>query len=288
MRTRFLVTGLILPSVLVLVALSHTSGDSVSGANGLINGGFESVSTDGWTTAIPTGGFVEVVGSFGAADPVEGSFFALMKTDGPGSFTTLSQSFFALPGDRLVGSARFFDGDCAPFVDTSDVALLSGSSVVATLFAEQSCPPDLGWQSWNFLITSAGNYTIRARITNGVDSIFDSLLGVDGVSLIQAPTPTAVPPTPEPTRVRTNVGGAAAAVVGAISDQAQENRERAAAAAAPQATVAPPRTGTGVTIAPPSTGDAGLASSPSGVLWPLVAAAAGLVGAASLALARRR
>jgi hypothetical protein len=104
------------------------------------------------------------------------------------------------------------------------------------------------------------------------------------------PTATATASvTPEPTRVRRNVGGAAAAVVGAVSDQAQENRERAAAAAAPQATVAPPRTGTGVTIAPPTTGDAGLAAGQSGLFWPLVAAAAGLAAAliAPLLISRR-
>jgi hypothetical protein len=106
-------------------------------------------------------------------------------------------------------------------------------------------------------------------------------------------TPTAtstatVTPTAEPTRLRRNVGGAAGAIAGAVSDQAEENRERAAAAAAPQATVAPPRTGTGVTIAPPSTGDAGLADQPPALLWPLLALGAGAAGAASLALARRR
>jgi hypothetical protein len=107
------------------------------------------------------------------------------------------------------------------------------------------------------------------------------------------PTPTATTtaapsPTAEPTRVRTNVGGAVAPLAVAAAGQAAENRERAAAAAAPQATVAPPRTGTGVTIEPPSTGDAGLADQPPALLWPLLALGAAFAGAASLALARRR
>lgn len=78
----------------------------------------------------------------------------------------------------------------------------------------------------------------------------------------QTPTPTATPtgtpsPTPTPTTVTfgatpvmRNVGGFAAAVVGAASQQARENR--AAAAATPVPAAAP------AFVAPPSTGDAGL------------------------------
>jgi hypothetical protein len=294
MTTRLLLPAFLVSALIAAAALSQNSSYRASAANGITNGGFEAGNTSGWAAVIPAGGFINVVNSFGGANPVEGSFFAVMKTDGPGSFTTLSQSFTASPGDRLVGSARFFDGDCAPIIDTSDVILLdSGDNVVATLFQEQSCGPDLGWLSWDHLFTAAGSYTIRARIANQSDDIFDSHLGVDAVSLILAPTPTptasataTASPTAEPTRVRRNVGGAAAAVVGAVSDQAAENRERAAAAA-PQGTVAPPRTGTGVTIAPPSTGDAGLAENRVDPGAPMLAVVAAIAGLPLLRFARR-
>jgi len=75
---------------------------------------------------------------------------------------------------------------------------------------------------------------------------------------------------------------------GAISDQAAENRARAAAAA--PAAVVPPATGTGI-ITPPSTGDAGLlgSSSSSGALFAIGGMAAfALAGLATLKLARAK
>jgi hypothetical protein len=106
------------------------------------------------------------------------------------------------------------------------------------------------------------------------------------------PTPTSQPPatqTPIAERERQNVGGAAGAIGAAVSQQAKENRERAAAPA-PQPTVAPPRTGTGISVSPPRTGDAGLASPPGATKAPLAAMAAAIAlgGLAGATVLRRR
>lgn len=103
--------------------------------------------------------------------------------------------------------------------------------------------------------------------------------------------PTATPTTTAtatatslPERPRVNVSGGVAPLALA-AQQAQENRDRVATAAAPapvQATIAPPRTGTGIT--PPNTGDAGLRSGSSALLPTLLVAGtvAGALGLASL------
>ena len=74
-------------------------------AAGLTNGSFETTTTAGWTEVVPTGGAIAVVTSADGTDSVDGTYFARLKTNGPGSFTTLSRDVTVAAGDTVSGWA---------------------------------------------------------------------------------------------------------------------------------------------------------------------------------------
>ena len=163
--------------------------------SGLVNASFESWDLSGWAPSIPPGGSATVVTSAFGNAPIDGSFFALLKTDGPSSFTTISQSFSAVAGDTLSGFAFFFDaegGSCF-LNDQAQVRILSGTStVVAIPFSASSCSTGTTpWTFWQFMVTTEGSYTVEARVANAVDSSVDSRLGLDALMPAAAP-PQAV------------------------------------------------------------------------------------------------
>ncbi len=134
----------------------------------------------------------------------EGIFFAHMKTDGPGSFTTLSQTFNALPGDEIRGFAFFVDqeflqGQSCGFADSMAVDITApGPVVVANVYFTKHCPTgsfgdgSTPWTAWSYTFDGTeptGPYTVRAQIQNIGDFIFDSTSGVDGVELVVTPPP---------------------------------------------------------------------------------------------------
>jgi hypothetical protein len=201
----------------LLLSLFVSIGSGSLASAQLVNGGFELENTSGWSEVIPVGGVIEVV-SFGSGSggiPKEGDFFAHMKPDGDGSFTTLSQTFAAVPGDEIKGFAFFFDGesnvvfpdveqDCF-FADSMAVDIMAGAVVVApadqVYFAKHcpNAPPDpvlgeepiedgsTGWTEWSYTFDGTeemGPYTVRAKITNIGDDVFDSFSGVDDVQLV--------------------------------------------------------------------------------------------------------
>lgn len=158
------------------------------------NPGFDTGDLSSWTPMIPPGGSAGAVSSHVAvpADgttfaPVDGSHFALLKTDGPGSFTTLSQSFLADAGDEISGSAFFDSAESnLSFNDSAQVRILSGSTVVETVFDEDVVSVggngQTPWTAWSHTFNSAGTFTIEARVTNDGDSIIDSFMGLDALT----------------------------------------------------------------------------------------------------------
>jgi hypothetical protein len=188
------------------------------------NSGFETRVLDGWTPSIPPGGFIDVVVVGGGNTAAEGDYFALLKTDGAGSFTTLSQGFFAEAGDTLSGYAFFYDaeGVCLDYNDEASVDILAGdNSLVATVFAASSCTTStLPWTPWQYTFDgteAVEPYRVVARIANGGDSFVDSLMGLDGAKFdlvvpVGLPVPTAyefqvtlLNPDAEPLRVEDTV-----------------------------------------------------------------------------------
>lgn len=196
LRRAMLAAALVLAAGALALALPARS----SAAPLLVNPGFENGSLSGWSTFIPFGGFI-VVDSPGAPDG-GGSFHARLKTNGPGSFTRLFQSFPASAGDVITGAAfflnaeNFFDACFGPFNDRADVRIFFGGSVF-TVFARTSCgtvtgAEPFGWGTWSFTVPTTGVYTVEARVSNFGDSIVDSQLRFDVF------TPDTTPPLISP------------------------------------------------------------------------------------------
>lgn len=176
-------------------------------ADSLTNGDFETGDLTGWTATVPSGGVADALtthavtgedyGSY-TVTPYEGDYFAHIKTDGPGSYTTLVQQVSLQAGDVLQGYARYFDGEWAPsglspyYIDSGSLAILdSTNAVVSTPWSWSSAAapsPQLSdWTYWSFTASTAGTYTLQFRLANGGDSGYDSHQYLDGVSVVPEP-----------------------------------------------------------------------------------------------------
>ena len=177
---------------------------AVGAQAGLTNGSFESGDLTGWSAIVPSGASISVVtshsdpGGTGVTSwgPTDGSAFALVKTDGPGSLTQLYQSFYATAGADISLDYFWDSGDYVPFDDAATGKILAGAGtggpVVTTLFSENinSDPADYWgtpWATVSYTFASSGVYTLLITNTNGLDSILDSYVGIDNVNVIPAP-----------------------------------------------------------------------------------------------------
>ena len=111
--------------------------------------------------------------------PVEGSFFALLKTDGAGSYTTLSQSALLNAGDKFWGYAAFDANDYLPYNDNAWVKIYdSAGTLVATPWyddvAEVGYKGNSDWTEWEWTATASDTYTLKLGVANSGDSIGDS------------------------------------------------------------------------------------------------------------------
>ena len=162
-------------------------------ASALDNGGFETGDLTYWTATVPAGGSAQVVTSHDSYGPVEGTYFAELKTDGPGSYTTLSQSVSLTSGDVLSGWAAFDYGDYHPYDDNAYVKIYNGDSLLATPWDEFGLDHpnywDGPWTYWEWTSPTGGDYTLVYGVSNALDGINDSY------ALFDAP---GVAPVPEP------------------------------------------------------------------------------------------
>ncbi len=168
-------------------------GGGLADADTVDNGSFETGDFTGWSTTIPPGGSAEAVSLY-VADlgtgptytAVDGTQFAVLKTDGPGSFTTASQTFYVQAGQTISGYAFFDTTDYLPYDDNAQVAIKSGDTVLAVVFqANVSSVGDFGqtpWVAWEYTVPFSGAFTVEARVTNAIDGASDSRLGLDGIS----------------------------------------------------------------------------------------------------------
>ena len=196
--------GIFIAAILVLMVFSVTSVSAQP-----TNGGFETGDYSGWGNYIPSGGSIDVNTSYTADSdwpddigptysPVEGNYFAVLKTDGPGSYTTLRQDIYLNAGQTIKGYAAF---DAQEFydVDYNDNATViikdSSNNVIDTLwYSDVFKVGDLGespWESWEWTATTAGTYTLEMKVSNvgynyndNVDNSFlDSRALFDGISV---------------------------------------------------------------------------------------------------------
>jgi len=192
--------------VLAIAVLSVGSAQA-----GFVNGSFEDGLND-WSIIVPSGASVSAVTSHddpsgpGGVPPVvlgvtswgptDGSMFAVVKTDGPGSMTQLYQSFYATAGANISLDYFWDSQDYVPYNDSASGTVLAGMGtggpVVATLFSE-SIATDPGnyygtpWTTVSYTFASSGVYTLLITNMNGLDSALDSIVGIDNVNVIPAP-----------------------------------------------------------------------------------------------------
>lgn len=124
---------------LSLVMITAVLVGSASAAPLIVNGGFETGDFTGWTLTLPSGASASVVTSFTSDQgllysPVEGNYFAVLKTNGANLFTKLSQVITIPSGAWVEGWAAFDARDHLPFNDTAYVRIYdeTGTTLLAT------------------------------------------------------------------------------------------------------------------------------------------------------------
>lgn len=173
-----------------LVLVLSLAGSVFAAAVYPTNASFETGDTTGWTETIPAEASINVVTSFTSDagtvyNAQDGMYFAALKTDGPGSLTKLTQPISVAAGDTVSGWAFFDAWDYWPFNDSAEVFILAadGVTVVASVFySDVAAVGDYGetlWTSWSHTFASAGTYYVEAQITNSLDSVLDSYMGLD-------------------------------------------------------------------------------------------------------------
>lgn len=166
------------------------------------NGSFENGLT-GWIQTVPVGASISTVSTFVRVapsipktyNPIDGTRFALLKTDGPGNYTSLRQTISVCPGDTVEGYAFFYTEEApnqpAIFDDTANVKILDNNgNLVSNPFTAKytAMPPTYGitdWVKWSYTFTQGGTYTLLGEVANSVDSIFDSYLGLDAIKIVK-------------------------------------------------------------------------------------------------------
>lgn len=152
-----------------------------------LNEGFETGTTAHHQVTVPPGGTAEVVTFFESYFPASGNRFLVLKTDGPGSFTTARQVHKLKAGDRLTGYAAFASRDALPYNDNAQVRIRYGLTVVATPFAADVASTGSGvdgpWTPWSYTAPADGLYVVEYRIANEGDSNADSYALFDAPEL---------------------------------------------------------------------------------------------------------
>ncbi|MDQ6422902.1 hypothetical protein RB620_26085 [Paenibacillus sp. LHD-117] len=192
----------------------------------IVNPSFETGDFTGWSLTVPSGGSATVVPTFTTPffpflsfNPVEGNFFALLKSGDSTLTTTIIQTFTATAGQTISGYAFFqceFQGP--PSDGSARVQLVDEQSatVIATPYlAEVLTTGSTGWVQWAYTFTTSGTFTVRARV-NDAGSLSDNFMGLDALQLscpianpqtccqavvdhlITLITPLALDATPEP------------------------------------------------------------------------------------------
>lgn len=188
----------ILAGALAAAALSGAASAEI------LNGGFETGDFTDWSAFGPayvrewemSRDFVPPIHDDWA--PTEGTYFASLWSYDPalGSNAYLSTTFHGEAG-QVLSFDYFFDfGDVEPNYDSATATLVVGADQV-TLFEWNTPGHELGtdinidWTGVSHTLTQTGNYTLNFRVSDA-NIGFESILGVDNVSLVPEPSSVAL------------------------------------------------------------------------------------------------
>lgn len=173
---------------------------------GSVNLNFEGGTLAGWTVDVPPGGAASVVSSMpklgesGTWTAPQGNSFAYLRTDGDGSYTMLSKTFYSDAGHTLCFDVFFDAGDYYPHNDRGLVVLWDQNGFHQELYdkdvARVGDYGSDGWTHVSYVIPKAGTFTLDFQVANlgrvrpGGEDLYYSAMGIDNVSV--APLPASV------------------------------------------------------------------------------------------------
>jgi hypothetical protein len=175
-----------------------------------VNPGFETGDFTGWTVTLPPDGdaYAKVLAVFPYNNAqgtitnyysTEGQDFALVKTDGPEHFTTVSQAFTVAAGATLTFDWFFAAMDYLPYNDCAKYQIWRGPTCTEIPLASVSTVGNhgqTGWRTEGYTFLTGGLVTFVFGVANGGDNSQDSFAGLDNVRIL-APEPII----PEPLTV---------------------------------------------------------------------------------------
>jgi hypothetical protein len=182
--------------VILLISVITFSTKASASIN-IKNESFETGDFTGWYSYIPSGGSANVItshfGDYTLYTPVTGNYFAVLKTNGPGSYTRLTQPFYLVAGQTIEGYAAFDARDYLPFNDNAMVIIrdIDGIEIARPWYSDVSIVGDYGdgsWTFWSWTATTTGWYSLEYRVANDLDSIVDSYALFDSAIITHVST----------------------------------------------------------------------------------------------------
>lgn len=170
-------------ALLAACAVAVTIAGPASAATTLVNPGFETGTTAGWS------GDGSAVTNHAGYTPPDGSYFGIVRSYAcPGQ--RLVQTFTATAGETISGWAFFQADDYLPYDDNGDVTLVvtaDGSQTVlfSSSVAQVGSYGQTPWTTFAYTVPSTGTYSLQVRVDNSGDCGVPSTIGID---MSDAPT----------------------------------------------------------------------------------------------------
>ncbi|MFW6107524.1 MAG: PEP-CTERM sorting domain-containing protein [bacterium] len=162
------------------------------------NPGAERGDLSGWTLHTPPGADAEALTAYASPycpgyAPVEGDYLVKLKTDGPDSYTTMSQQLYLEAASVLGGLAAFDARDYAQppvYNDHAEVRIYDAAGApLATPWARDvASVGDYGyspWEAWRASVPADGLYRLGYAVANTGDSQYDSCALFDAVATLR-------------------------------------------------------------------------------------------------------
>jgi hypothetical protein len=181
-----------------IVALGLVIGLATAAAPAAItNGSFETGNFSGWTVFTTAGGTANVVTVYNPWVAQQGTYFALLKKNGPGQANGIQQLLNLSAGDQI---KFYYFFDTANGI-TNDRAFATLTNGVDQLLLALAGPPDRTQPegTWLQVVSNpvtAGQYLLKFWVEAEGTCTAPTYLGVDNVQICAGIAPT--PPVPEP------------------------------------------------------------------------------------------